>query len=266
MSRFVNFSRFLNANRDAAQQSAERVAGGIEGQANDLEPQIDAAQNTFNRGVQAGTPTLASAWSGQKNGTTFEPAVGGYAPMGRNDVRALTNAQYGGPASIADNKGWGTLTERAQRAGDSANATGTAGGLGALMGRRTGLDTALVGNTGADRFSGLRQRLGGISGRLREMTAASEKTATDAKAGVDAARNWAVDAQNRQDTSEQKTQQDVATRSQLMELYNKAHAGPGGQVDIGLSDESRAARTKILMDSEGGPGTYDRWLAAGGSR
>lgn len=198
MSRFVNFSRFLNANRDAAQQSAERVAGGIEGQANDLEPQIEASQKTFNAGVQAGTPKEVGMYGNRP----FDSALGMYTPMARNDVQSLASAQYGGPTSIAQNTGWGALTNRAQQAGDAANATGTAGGLGALMGRHIGLDTATVGAAGADRFAALRQRLGGISGRLRDMTTASEQAAAAAKQNVDAARGWAQNAQTGFETAD----------------------------------------------------------------
>jgi hypothetical protein len=153
--RFVNFARFLDANRGAAQQTAGRVAQGVE-------------------------------------------RLGGEARAARTQAQSEFDQQPGA-ASLSGVAGYGAAQRTANAAQDAANATATGGGLGALM-QRPGygsglrrLDQALVGAEGAQRFSGLRDKYGGLARDLDSANAESAKVGEQRSADAAAAEQAAAD-------------------------------------------------------------------------
>lgn len=175
-SRFVEFGRYLAANRDAAQASANRVAQGIEDKGNAVQTGLAGAQQQFNA---ATSQPLQSA-------TTEE----------------LANETYTGPNSLADTSGWSGLQSQVADAQDAAQATQTPGGVGALTGGQSEggrrFNAALVGNVGAERFGQLRERFGRMADGLSAANAASVAQANTARAQVDSAASGArsrLDAQ-----------------------------------------------------------------------
>jgi hypothetical protein len=70
-SDFVNFDRYWNANQGAAENTANTVAGGVEGAANDAATGLSDLSSQFGANVKAGTG------SGPQNGSVVQTAMGG---------------------------------------------------------------------------------------------------------------------------------------------------------------------------------------------
>lgn len=143
-SRFVGFNQYLAANRNAADATAGKVAGQVEGLAQAAQQANQAVRNDV-----AARPTTPSALS-QMRDIPDAPAPAG--PSGAE------SPLFGQAA---------TATHDAQTA--LAN-TGTTGGLQQLIGTGSGgagrFDAGLVGAAGRQRFQGLRSRYADLQGAL----------------------------------------------------------------------------------------------------
>jgi hypothetical protein len=244
-SRFVNFSRYLNANRDAASRTAQSISGSIDQNGQSVQNDLAGAQTAFGTAVQSGS----------------NPVTG-----------------YTGPTSLADNKDqWTGLQDRARGVQDSATATASSGGLGALLqdqnrgaygaGNRR-LDTALTGYAGADQFAQTRERYGKLSDALTQANDASSKTAetsrattTEAKTRYDAeqAAIAARAAATKQTTDDDKLLGDVNTlyeniTKSLPKLSNPLHQRERFRL--------YEPQLREQVDRRYGQGAWDRYVAA----
>jgi hypothetical protein len=158
--RFVNFSRFLNANRDAAQGAASNIVGDVKREGDAIQGQAQKASTAFEQNARS----------------TIKPYVQGHMP----------SAGYSGPASVADTSGWGDLQKRSQALQGTVNSFQTPGGLGAVIDQNAGtaqrnvgardLDSALIGTAGADQFASARSRYSDLASKLKALDDGSKKT------------------------------------------------------------------------------------------
>lgn len=263
-SRFVNFSRFLNANRDAAQNTAKQITGDISRQGDQVQNDTQKAQQQFGSAVQAGTVKY--------DPTTYGEAVqNGRTPP---DLQALSQAKYSGPGALSDNADWQQLNDRARKVQDTANATASSGGIGAVLQERNRgaysdgnrrLDSALTGYVGADQFAGARERYGKMSDALNAANTASEQTAGQARGASEAARaQYATDLKTRED------EQSTAATSKLVQDVDAYFATMGGKhpatgrpLDLHYLLENEAV-LRGDFERRFGAGSWQRYIAAKG--
>lgn len=167
---FVNFSRYLDANRGAAANTAQGLADEATAQGQGVEDRLNGAVSGFNAQAQV-------------------------APNGRD---AAGNIQvYRGPSSLAETQGaaYGTLLSDADaaqsHAGDLATESGVRTSLQAKQ--RAGytpaasrFDAGLVSAAGQPALSDVASRFSGLSQKIRDANTASGDVATAAKAQSDA--------------------------------------------------------------------------------
>lgn len=135
-SRFVGFNQYLAANRGAADATAGRVAGQVEGLAQDAQAANQAVRDD-----------------------TLQPSA----------ISQLRDVQ-GAPRSGAESPLFGRAATATHDARTALANTGTTGGLQQLIGTGSGgagrFDAGLVGAAGAQRFRGLRSRYADLQGAL----------------------------------------------------------------------------------------------------
>lgn len=194
-SKFVNFSRYLNANRDSAQNTA-----------NQMTAKADQEGAAVKQGVQQATATF------QQSANATQP-VQYVAPVGRHEQMSLDDGaaqSYGGPKALSDDAGWSDLQKRSAALQDRANIYGRSSGVGAgLQERAAGqygsgarrLDQSLVGTVGADQFAGLRDRYGKLSAALTQANDASKATAAERTGEFETAAGTFKDEQGRRETA-----------------------------------------------------------------
>lgn len=165
-SRFVGFGRYLAANRDNAQHDADRVSQGLDTKGASAQQALDTAQQQF----QTATNQPLAATAADR-----------------------ADATYTGPSALSGVQGWGAAQQHANEAQDAAGMTGTAGGVGALMGYgselgqwggKARLGSALTGNVGAEQFSKARERYGRLSDTLNRANGESVGQADAARQRV----------------------------------------------------------------------------------
>lgn len=256
-SRFVNFSRYLDANRSGAQSTAQKISGDISKQGQQVGSDLSNAQQQFGQAVQSGSQAYTAGRS-------------------MDDVRAGAAKGYSGPNALADNADWTQQQERARRAQDSANATASTGGLGAVLqeqnrgaysGGNRRLDTALTGHVGADQFADARAKYGSMSDALNKANEASAKTA-------DAARAATADAQGKY-SAELKTREARAAEVKQAADAQKLLADVNALIDARTADlpnpQHKSERVDYLtksgqlqkeIEARYGPGAWDRYVAA----
>jgi hypothetical protein len=250
-SRFVSFARYLNANRDAAQQSANRLSDNLGQAAQGVEQGLGTAKQSFDAATSAG-PT------------------GGY--------EQVADAKYTGPASLSAQAGWGDLQNQTQRGQERADLTGSGAGVGALLqegqqgaysegARRT--DQALVGAVGGDQFAQVRAKYGGLSKRLASENDASVGQANDAQARIGA---QAADAKRMVDGYKQvdedakdKAVYDAMQGSDLGKAWDdlymgKSHDSSFAVPMLGIKDYSNGLKAKLAATY--GPDFAERWARA----
>lgn len=170
---FVSWDRILSANKDAAAESAKKMADKTQAGAQDVQGRLRGAQSTFGDAVRGATPQRPGAPSpgltvGSGGGTggkpapavnafnqpTGRPAAGltqasptaptpapGYSVgYGRNHNLTPEEAQeragrtYQGPGSLSEGPGWDELLSSGREAGSRANAAAQRDGMGNLRG------------------------------------------------------------------------------------------------------------------------------------
>lgn len=141
-SRFVNFSRFLNANRDTVERSADSIVGGLDSQATGI-------QNDANALKMGAAPPLPG-----------RPEMDLEAPK---KFRVQPRVAHRSTSTVADTLGG--------RVGALQEAAGKAFATPA----RSRFGAALVGAAGADQFADARQRYGNLSGALRSVDALNDR-------------------------------------------------------------------------------------------
>lgn len=177
-SGFINFDRYLAANRPQAESLAAKLAGGVEDAGAGVEQDLAAAQGQFDQGLAAGRLT--------------------YDPMQLTAAKAsdLAKRQYTGPMAL---QGLDDLAKRSTDVQQRAGALGTvAGRVATLQGLnkspmytldQAGLDSALAGAAGGSRFDALKAKYGDLLGRTVKAgrdaydKATAEKASTAAAAG-----------------------------------------------------------------------------------
>jgi hypothetical protein len=243
-SRFVNFSRYLNANQGATNRTVQGITGSINQQGQAVQNDLAGAQSAFGTAVKTGS----------------NPATG-----------------YTGPSSLADNaEQWTGLQDRARKVQDTAAATASPGGLGAVLqdqnrgaygdGNRR-LDTALTGYAGADQFAQARERYGKLSSALTQANDASTKTA-------DTARATTADAKTTYD-AEQKAAADRTAAAKQAADDDKLLIDVGSIMDKRTADLrdplhkrerveylTKTGQLKAEIESRFGAGAWDRYVAA----
>lgn len=239
-SRFVNFSQYLNANRGGTQRAAQSITGDIEKQAQGVQNDLTGMQTQFRTDVQTGS----------------NPTTG-----------------YTGPKDLAANGQWTDLQGRARKVEDSAAATASSGGIGAILqGQNRGaygagnrrLDTALTAHVGADDFAKARERYGKMSDALTQANAASttaadtaRDTTTAAKTAYDA--EQAHDATVKQAAADEQLFEDVSAsiNAQMTKMMGR---NPTAQ-HVADWLKYHEPRLKPEMDAKFGPGAWDRYVA-----
>lgn len=177
---FVNFQRFMDANRGAGQQAAGAVANSISQQAVNAQKAVGNARDQFAKDALAGAGV--SGTSGSGSARVAAPA-------------------YTGPASSAadpniDSAG---LAQQTDAAAQAARASTTQPGLQALFQQQyagstpggNALDAALGGAYGGTQFQALANKYGGLSSALGQGDAA-------ALAAANASAQKQADAWNKQ--------------------------------------------------------------------
>lgn len=168
---FVNFDRYLNANRDATQNAVNKGATDLENRA---------------KGVQAGLGQVKDeiATAATKGTVQGPDTVTPSAATTQRD--AINNMSYAGPKSgEIDSKYAALLTQKAQ-VNDQLR-----GGVGGLLGpKANSFDAALASGVGAEsRVQDLKKQYGGLDTQYAESRGASEKAVSDASAASDAAKS-----------------------------------------------------------------------------
>lgn len=198
-SKFVNFDRILNANKDVATRNANQLAGALQTNAQAGRTALAGVVGGFNSAVTAGTPQNPM----QPNGTGTAPQM----PTGRatptsplqpsantrgtpapssgttelgsfkgppqdtaNAQANLDKAVYSGPTDITKDPGFAEMWGKVGKSDDELALLEAKGGLGALSqnylagGQYTqgmqNMDAALLGATGGERFRQVKKEFG----------------------------------------------------------------------------------------------------------
>lgn len=243
-SRFVNFSRFLDANRGAAQATADKISGDINKQGQQVSSDLSNAQQQFGQAVQNGS-------------------------------NAATG--YTGPKALSDNAQWQQMQDNARKTQDAAAATASSGGIGALLqeqnrgaysGGNRRLDSALTGHVGADDFAKARERYGKMSDALNSANAASVQTADAARSATDAAKGQydAEQAANAEREAAAKQAADDAKLLNEVEALIAQETKPWSGADQAQTRADyvkyHTPRWREMFDRKYGAGTWDRYVAA----
>lgn len=172
---FVNFSRYLDANRGAASQAAQGLADDVTQQGAGLENQLNDQVNDFNAASAAGI----------------------LAPTRRGYMASNADA-YTGPQSLSQYKStdYNNLLSSADSLGSKASDLGNEAGVRTALQAKAGpaystgasrFDGALVNAAGAPVLSATASKYGTLSQRVRD---------ADTAAGQTAAANTATGEQN----------------------------------------------------------------------
>lgn len=142
--KFVNFERYLSANRDAVDRTANELAGGIDREGAAAQSAIAPAVQGFMRQVDAAGFTDKGIYTPEQH-------------------RAFASKTYAGPTDF--NKGREALQKQAYGVADRAQQLGTVSGVQAVQGGRGGsgrLDAALMRTTAGGRLDTLKSKYGGL--------------------------------------------------------------------------------------------------------
>lgn len=163
--RFVNFSRFLNANRDAASNTADQALGDVDQQAGQAQQDLYKDSNAF------------------KANLVNPPRVPRH--FGPNQAApAALYAQPSGPASLSETDPWNSIQAENQSVQNQGSMTTDPNGWAALLqsqGRGSGtsggdrLNAALVNNVGADKAQHARDRYAQLSQTIQNLNDESSR-------------------------------------------------------------------------------------------
>lgn len=201
-SNFVPWGRFVSANSQIANRSADKLRQGAQGQVDSANSQRDAASKGFNDKLQTNyTQWRAPSNTAASAGTRAAPAPGlslgaGFGAPQQKPKDAVQNATlssaFGGVTDAARDKGpqgspdlhtavgeeaWSKLSGAADKAQADATALGSESGVQAALQREgtpaSALGAALVNQAGADGFRQTAKDAADLSGKLT----AADKTA-----------------------------------------------------------------------------------------
>lgn len=280
--RFVGFSQYLNANRDAAQRTAGQVADGVEKQGQGAEGALRQAQGAFRQDVQRGAPGYSMPAAPSARATAapraqLQAGTPSMRPQGLYSQPSLeqqAQATYSGPGSLAEGSGYEALVGQTEKAAAAARNTGTSAGLQAVMAEQgraastsggRAFDAGLVGATGQGRFAQVRSRYSGLSQLLTDANKESETLAGDAKAGVDTAAAGARDTLAKQKADDDaRAKQDEARRAKeaeedaLLDRVLLDFQGNEANMEAGMY----TPEFKRLFEGTYGTGSWVRFVAA----
>lgn len=211
-SKFVNFSQYLNANKDLSSKTSGQVGASLTAGAEGARNSLADTQEEFKKRVAGGSLT----YGGNQIGTSgVEPVYGarptfngatsgvvgtyGGEPMTPSeDARAKSKQTYTGPDSLSGVASYQDLAKKTADAQAKVGGTGTEGGLQTLLKDQYGsngdyskgansMDAALVGATGRKQFENLRSKYGGLTQALEGANTASAGVANAARTSTAAA-------------------------------------------------------------------------------
>ncbi len=198
---FVNFDRYMNANRDTANRMVDGVAGRIESKAAKVENGVQSAQKDLTAaasaatiqgpaaGAQIGRPpptaaatqtqaiTMTSPGGKPMTGRMRLPPSGAPAPapaapapapgawVSHDELRANAAKDYTGPTTTDVRSRYDALLGDLGTGRDEAAAAGSAAGLQGLIGKNaTAFDASLASAAGGGRLGGLKNRFDRVGG------------------------------------------------------------------------------------------------------
>lgn len=271
---WVNIGQYLDANRDVANRTAGELASSIEKDAEGARGGIKGAQEQFGKDVQEG------GFRAQRQTTG---ASRGGAPQ-KMDVPgdAVTNetVAYGGPSSMADQRGFQDLTQKVSQAQGRVDASGTGYGRQALMQDSFGksgqytpgqsaFDSAMVGGVGGRRFHELSQKYGGLRGELDAANKASGDLAANAAANAETAKqSWLTgETQKRaaEEAAQRAAEEAAARKAQQDAMRDNSGHGDLQNSTVSINDEKAAMNDGLYYEwLKAGSPPYDQWKASRG--
>lgn len=284
-SKFVNFDRVLNANKDVATRNANDLADDFENKGNRAWQTVQGKVAEFNQQVgpygTARQPTTLTSNLGRGGGRTVDSAspkapigliagnanpnqpkvsidtLSNYEIVSKDEAARRANAQYTGPRSLGDVEGGNQAIVDAQKAfgmasgltNDNNLAAAIQGKFGSMVG--TGgnrMDSALIGATGGERFSAM-------GDKFKKLDAALGQAQTDASA-----KGQKAEADARAKAEYWKGQLDSY---QSPEDVAKA-PGSDPELDKALAVAQGSGRMDFLKGEKGGWGQVDAGAAGAG--
>ncbi len=289
---YVNFSRYIDANKDVANSTASSVAGEVDKSASKAQTGLQAAQGKFQQGMQAGSPfaTTPRAMAASAQATMPNPMARfqaqGVTPSTTTaeQARQRAGATYTGPTGLGVSDQLRTDTTAA---GKQLAATGTDAGRQALLQQQYGqgggytqgmssLDAALTGSVGGKQFSALRAKYGDLNGKLEGGERAAREQAANAAASTSTtASNYATQAADFEAADRERQRQaaaieaQAALRAQAAQTTQAAQGsakpattGAASQAAQGV-DAARAAKDGLYNEwVRAGKPPYDKWKAS----
>jgi hypothetical protein len=173
---FVNFSRYLGANRGAAENTAQGLINPVNEQGDDVINRLNGAASDFNAGAAK---------------------VGGINPTNGALLDPNTQRSYTGAASLADAQGsaYDTMLADAQSAQDKAATLGTESGVRTALQEKQGaspysaaasrFDAGLVSGVAQPQLSEISSRYSNLTQRVRDANTDSQAVGAAAKAQGD---------------------------------------------------------------------------------
>lgn len=204
--RYVNFERYFNANKDAATNTGNQVASGIEKQGQSVQDELTQRQDTFGKAIQTNLGGAATAPTKVAPESPGKPRSAPVTPPRMPTTPAATAAatppapaqavQWRGPGALHEGSGWDALVSKAGTAASQAGTAATSSGLQALLQQQqkgtqytpgqSRFDAGLVGASSGDKFAALKEKFGGLPKSLGAADAASVQQSGEAQARVGA--------------------------------------------------------------------------------
>lgn len=209
-TRFVSFDRYFNANAGAANKLADRIASGVEQQAQSARSAVDNARNTFRQQVQTGSSVAPAV---------VNSFAGGYDPY------SYTAASYSGPQAFGEGTDLAPIQSQIETAQNSLNQLDDAAGIQTFLKDYAGghtpysdqmsrMDAAFTQRAGHDRFTNLWNQFSGLSGSLDAARVEGADLVTQARADVDAKNRAARDQANALNTQANKDWEESMRRAE----------------------------------------------------
>jgi hypothetical protein len=262
---FVSWDRILAANKDAAKGAADKMAGGLQKGAQDVQSKLAGAQANFGKAVSAGTPagtqqapTTSVPPSNSFGQPTKTPSPAAATRIPSGDPRrvrpkqqpAVTDAKYTGPNALSEDAGWGDILSGGRDAQGRLAATSQRREDGSLQGDsgieallqeeaqggytrgQSRMDAALLGSQGRGRFDELRKEYGGLLGQVGDADKASLVQSGAAKEQVAASNARGVAANAEAARKAKEVEATAAAKSRgpnTLEGYNQKYGAQKAQ-------------------------------------
>lgn len=256
---FVNIQQYLDANKEVSDRTAQQLGDTVERDAKGAKAGVDEASDQFRYDAAKGS------WTEKRAGED-----------------ASTPA-YGGPASMAEHRGFADLTTKVQDAQAGVRNTGSGyglqahmqdryGGSGGYTGGQSALDAALTGASGGQRFHQLQQDYGGLQGYLDDANKASSEYGQNAaemseSARADYSASASASAAARAAEEEARLRAEAEAARQVEQERMGANAGHGDlqESTVSIDDEKAAMNDGLYYEwLKAGSPPYDEWKATKG--